>query len=96
MEYLRQNKKQKIIKEAAEDLQFCFVWICTVDQSINRTFKKKTTNIRFVLFESCGNASNQATSQSWRTLVKTITDTLMSQDTFGAKRELNFYRLQWP
>lgn len=38
MEYLRQKKK-KIIK-AAEDLQFCFVWIRTVDQSINRNLKK--------------------------------------------------------
>lgn len=94
MEYLRQKKK-KIIK-AAEDLQFCFVWIRTVDQSINRNLKKKPTTICFVLFESCGNASNQATTQSQRTLVKTITDALMSQDMFGAERKPNFYRLQWP
>lgn len=33
-----------VIKEAAEDLQFCFVWIYTVDQSINWNFLKEERN----------------------------------------------------
>lgn len=37
----------------------------------------------FALFESCGNAGNQATPQSWKVPIKTIVDTLKSQDTFS-------------
>lgn len=46
VEYLR---KKMIIKEAAEDLQFCFVWIYTVDQSINWNFLKEEQNNTFAL-----------------------------------------------
>lgn len=70
------NKLQRIYSSV-------FFWIYTVDQSINWNFLKKknrTKHICFALFESCGNDGNQATSQSWRALVKAITDTLMSQD----------------
>lgn len=79
MEYLR---KKKIIKEAVEDLQFCFVWTCTVAYPIKKN--QGFFYICFALFESCGNDSNQATPQSWKALVKTIADILMSQDMFSA------------